>query len=154
MDPLLSFMMLGFFVCVLGINGPEGARGIQWMDLSVIFPCPFPAECIAFLKCPLRLHALPWLSPFPGPSCFLLLPLNAIHPSRSSFLKLFLHLQLGEIPPSSSLTSVSLSFPSPLVCLRSPAGPRAPLGLDPVLFTSVSSVPHCFTWNRFSTNLL
>ena len=63
---------------------------------------------------------------------FLPIPANSTHPSRSSFVKLFLHLQLGKIPP------LTLHPPPPLSHTHFPLLPTS-LGLFQLSCWTVSS---------------
>lgn len=94
--------MLRCFVCVcvcVGIDGRGGACGFQWTDVSLISLCPLHEPLIASL-----IGTLCFTLCFDSPGLlfldgFLPIPANSTHPSRSSFVKLVLHLQLGKIPP-------------------------------------------------------
>lgn len=118
LDLLLSFTMLGFFVCVFWEWVVLGEHVAFSRQVSVSsFLVPLHAQLIA-RSC---MHTLPPTLCSGSPyslllDCFLPVPANSTHPSRSSFTKLSLSWEksLPESPSSFFLTSVSLSSPSSL----------------------------------------
>lgn len=119
LDLLLSFVMLGFFVCVFWEWMGVGKRGIQWTGLNLIFPCP--SSCTTY--CPLSYAASPCtLSlahavPYSWTIFFLslqTLPILQDPPSQSCPCTLSWEKSLPDSPSSSSLTSC---VPSSLMSL-------------------------------------
>ena len=109
-----SFMMLRCFVCAcVGHRWTWGSvwlsvdRGQSHLSLPLFMNhlLPLSQAHFAFTLC----SDSPGLLLLDG---FLPMPANSTHPSRSSFVKLFLHLQPGKIPPL-TLHPPPLSHPCP-----------------------------------------
>lgn len=105
LDLLLSFMMLGCFVCVfwesMGVGEHVAFSG--WVSISS-FLAPLHAQLIASLICTLHLHALLWFTPFPAPGLLSSCPCK-LHPPS----KVFLH---KAVPAPSAGSNPSLDSPS------------------------------------------